>query len=131
MAETAEPKTYTLRIPIPKPKHVGKGVLCWFSCRNDLATIEWAAAVRRVPPATGPRRVGLHITVQKGRSVPRPKNFIDGLLAVLVKTGLVLPGGEVGALCTFGGVQFAKGERDELTLTITDEADPAEAEPHA
>lgn len=84
--------------------------------RLDRETVAVYALARRVPKATGRRRVSVSVDCHK--TPPDADNVLKSLLDALAACGLIID--DSHAWCELGTVTVSRGPRDRTVVTLED-----------
>ena len=86
--------------------------------RADRAVVALAARVHGIPPAAGPRRVGLHLAGWPRGRLPDPDGFWKSTLDALVSAGLLVD--DAPRWCALGPVTLERSAARRAVLTLED-----------
>jgi hypothetical protein len=86
--------------------------------RGDCQLIVAYARLQAIPPATGKRRVSLHLTLVRRQRAGDPDCYWKSLLDALVHAGLLLDDNRQGV--ELGSVTFDRGPARQTTVILED-----------
>jgi hypothetical protein len=86
--------------------------------KADRELVGFYALIGKVPPATGPRRVSLRITLAPGQRAGDPDSYWKSTLDALVGVGLLLDDNRQN--CELGGIDFDRGPERSTAILLED-----------